>query len=190
MLLPSEPEPPPGGLGHTVHIALLGVLLKLQNFLLAHHVPSLHGFLQVADTGQSIICGVILVPDEPAAAASGCDQLAVGGVLQVPGVIHIKTLEPPKLIALHHITGHLPEQRVHMAEPLGGIVKRYVIVAAGQDGIQEQRVNIGFEVTAVHLDTELVPQNQGNCQGIVLIVVFPVPFCGKDNLLQADELLI
>ena len=34
MSLPSELQPAFGGLGHTIHVALLGVLLELQNLLL------------------------------------------------------------------------------------------------------------------------------------------------------------
>lgn len=134
-LLPPELQPAPGRLRHAVHVALLGVLLKLQDLLLAHHVPGLHSLLQIADTGQRIIGGVVLVPDKPAATSPGRDKLSVGGVLQIPGIIQIKPLEPPQLVTLHHITGHLPEQRVHMAETLSGIIEGYVVMAASQDRV-------------------------------------------------------
>ena len=63
-------------------------------------------------------------------------------------------------------------------------------MAAGQDGIEEQRINIGLEIPAVHLDGELVPQNQGDGQRAMLIVILPVPFSSEDDLLQTDEVLI
>ena len=44
-----------------------------------------------------------------------------------------------------------------MTEALGRVVEGDVIMAAGEDGIEEQRVDIGLEVPAVHLDTELIP---------------------------------
>ena len=77
-----------------------------------------------------------------------------------------------------------------MSEPLGSIIEGYVIMAAGQDGIEEQRINIGLEIPAVHLDGELVPQNQGDSKRVMLIVILPVPFSGEDDLLQTDEVLI
>jgi len=51
-------------------------------------------------------------------------------------------------------------------------------VTAGKDGIEEKRVDIGFEIAAVHLDGEFVPQYQGDGEGVVFIVIFPVPFGG------------
>lgn len=141
-MLPSELQPAPGRPGYAIHAALLGVLLELQDILLTHHIPCFHGFFQIADTSQRVIGCIVAVPDKPAASPAGSYQLAVGGVLQVPGIIEIKPLKPPQLITLHHAACHLAEQRVHVAEPLGGIIEGYVIMAAGQDRIKKQRINI------------------------------------------------
>ena len=77
-----------------------------------------------------------------------------------------------------------------MAEPLGGIVQGNVVVAAGQNSIQEQRVDVGLEVPAVHLHRELIPQDQGNGEGVVLVVIFLVALGGQNHLFQADEVLV
>ena len=44
-------------------------------------------------------------------------------------------------------------------------------MAAGQDRIKKQRINIGLEVPAVHLDGKLISQYQRNSKGIMLIVI-------------------
>ena len=86
-MLPSELQPAPGRPGYAIHAALLGVLLELQDILLTHHIPRFHGFFQIADTSQRVIGCIVAVPDKPAASPAGSYQLAVGGVLQVPGIM-------------------------------------------------------------------------------------------------------
>ena len=63
-------------------------------------------------------------------------------------------------------------------------------MAAGQDGIEEQRIDIRLKVPAVHLDAELVPQHQRNGKRIMFVIILPVPFRSEDDLLQADKVLI
>lgn len=116
--------------------------------------------------------------------------MGIGSVLQVPGVILAQALEPPELITVYDVTGHLTEQGVHMAETLGGIVQGYVIMPTGQYGIQEQRVDIGLEIPGIHLNAEFITQDQGDGQGIMVIVIGPVILSGKDDLFQADKILI
>ena len=48
---------------------------------------------------------------------------------------------------------------------------KYVVMPTGQDGIQEQRINIGLKVPAVHLDAELIPQHQRYSECIMRIVI-------------------
>ncbi len=77
-----------------------------------------------------------------------------------------------------------------MAEPLGGVIQGDVIVPAGEDGVEEKRVHIGLEVPAVHLDRELIPQDQSDGEGVVLVVIIPAFLGGQDNLLQGNKFLI
>lgn len=183
-------HPAPGRLGHAVHIGLLGILLELQNLLLGHHVPRLHGLLKIAHTGQGIIGVIIPVPDKPAAPGDRGDELGIGGVLQVPGVILTQALEPPELITVYDVTGHLTKKGVHVAEALSGIVQGYVVMSAGQNSVKKQRVYIGLEIPGIHLDAEFIPQNKGNGQSIMVIIIGPVILSSKNDLLQADKILI
>ena len=77
-----------------------------------------------------------------------------------------------------------------MAEALGGVVQGYVVMAAGEDGIEKQRVDVGLEIPAVHLDGKLIPQDQSDSEGVVLVVIVPVPLGGQDDLLQGNKVLI
>ena len=77
-----------------------------------------------------------------------------------------------------------------MAEALGGVVQGYVVMAASEDSVQEERVNIGLKVAAVHLNAELVAQNQRDGEGVVFVVVLPVALSGKYNLFQGDKIFI
>ena len=97
------PHPSFGRTRHTVHVGQLGILLQCQDLFLSHHVTGLHGLLEITDTGQSVICIVILIPDKPAAFGKRLDQLRTGGLLQFPGIIKGKTLEAPQLITFDHI---------------------------------------------------------------------------------------
>lgn len=149
ILPPLEPCPALGRFQYALHIGGLGILLEFEYLILAHHLSGLHGVLEIAHTGQSIISIVVPVPNEPAALIERRQQLRAGGVLQLPGVEGIEPLEAPELGALDHVVGHLPKQSVHIAETLGGVVQADVIVTAGQDGIQEQRVYVGLKIPAV-----------------------------------------
>ena len=58
-----------------------------------------------------------------------------------------------------------------MAEPLRGVVKRDIVMAARQNGIEKQRVNIGFEIPAVHLNAKFIAKHQRNGQCIMLVII-------------------
>ncbi len=118
------------------------------------------------------------------------DKLGAGSVLKIPSIIFFETLEPPEFVALYDITRHLPEERVDVTKTLGGVVEAYVIMATGEDRIEKQRVYIGLEIPAVHLNRKLITQNEGDGEGVILIVIFPVMLCCKYDLLKAHELLI
>ena len=77
-----------------------------------------------------------------------------------------------------------------MSEALGGVVQGYVVVAASKDGIEKKRVDVGLKVAAVHLDAELVAQNQCDSEGVVFVIIGPVILSGKDNLLQRYKILV
>ena len=77
-----------------------------------------------------------------------------------------------------------------MAEALGGVVHGDVVVAAGQQGIEEQRVDVALEVPAVHLDAELVAQHQRDGERVMLSVILSVLFGAVDYLLQRYEVVI
>ena len=77
-----------------------------------------------------------------------------------------------------------------MSEALGGVVQGYVVVAASKDSIEKKRVDIGLEVAAVHLNAELVAQNQRDSEGVVFVVIGPIILSGKDNLLQRHKILV
>ena len=182
--------PSPGWFFYTIHVYLLTVLLKLQDFLFGHHLTLFHGVFEITNTGQSVIGFVILVRNEPTGTGKRCYQLRACGILQFPSVIFCKTLEPPELITISDITRHLPEKGVNVAEPLSGIVETDVIMAASQNGIQKQRVNVGFEVPAIHLYAELVTEDKRYRQGIVFIVIGLFAFCIQDYLFQRHKILI
>lgn len=77
-----------------------------------------------------------------------------------------------------------------MAEPLGGVIQGYVVVAASQNGVEEQWVNVGFEIAAVHLDRKLVAKDQGHGEGPMFIIILLVALRCKHNLLQADQIFV
>ena len=77
-----------------------------------------------------------------------------------------------------------------MAEALGGIEHGNVVVSAGQQGVEEQRIYVAFEVPAVHLDAELIAQHQRHGEGIMLLVILAVLLSAVDHLLEGDEIII
>ena len=88
------------------------------------------------------------------------------------------------LVTFHDITRHLPEQRINMIEPLGVIDQADMVVSTGEQGIQEQRVNILFKFPAVHLYAELVTKHERNGKGIIFHILLAELFRNPDNLLQ------
>ena len=77
-----------------------------------------------------------------------------------------------------------------MAETLGGVVHGNMVMAAGQQSVEEQRVNVALEVPAVHLDAELVTQHQCDGERVVLPVILAVLFSTVDHLLEGNEVII
>ena len=63
-------------------------------------------------------------------------------------------------------------------------------MAARQNRIEKQRVNIGFKIPAVHLDAKFIAKHQRNGQRIMLIIIGLLPFSVDNNLLKTDKILI
>ena len=63
-------------------------------------------------------------------------------------------------------------------------------MSAGQQGVEEQRIYVAFEVPAVHLDAELIAQHQRHGEGIMLLVILAVLLSAVDHLLEGDEIII
>ena len=77
-----------------------------------------------------------------------------------------------------------------MAEALGGIEHGNVVVSAGQQRIEKQRINIALEIPAVHLDAELIAQHQRHGEGIMLLVILAVLLSAVDYLLERHKIII
>ena len=77
-----------------------------------------------------------------------------------------------------------------MAEALGSVVHGNVVMAAGQQGIEKQRIDVALEIPAVHLDTELITQHQRNGEGVMLLIILAVLLSTVDHLLEGHEVLI
>ena len=183
-------QPAAGRFFHTVHIDLLRILLKFQYFLLRHHIALFHFMFQVAHTSQCVICVIIFITHKPAGPGKGRYHLRRSGVLHIPGIIKIKALESPQLITVYHIACYLPEQSVNVGKTLGSIKQAYVIMAAGQYRIQEQRIDICLKIPAVHLYRKFVSKNECYRQRIMFIIISLLSFRRDNNLFQRYKLFI
>ena len=63
-------------------------------------------------------------------------------------------------------------------------------MAASQNGIEKQRVDIGLEVSAVHLDGEFITKNESNGKSIVFIVIAFLTLGINYDLFKAYKVLI
>ena len=77
-----------------------------------------------------------------------------------------------------------------MTKSLRRVVETNIIMPTRQNRVQEQRIDIRFKIPAIHLDAELVAQNERHGKSVVRVIVFFTLFRRVHDLLERFQIFI